>query len=183
MWYKVKRIYQWTNLVRPWKITETYTIPQATSTSSTSTNNYISIYKSWFKVKQIVIETTGASNSTSSLWNINCWIRVWNSWNLYRFARWVWTNTYSKIEYYDGSFNDLRTNLWWSQTWTNTIKLTIWEDSWSLTINWTTTNRTTTSTEKTIIQWIFNSSTINAHISTTRWYIWPATYTVTYVPN
>jgi len=182
MWYKVNKRYVGTQKVRPWDITETYTVPQATSTGSW-VSNFLSIYKSWYKVTKVVIEATGASNSTSNYWNINCWIRLGNSWNTYRFARWVWANNYSKIEYSDGSFHDIRTNLWWSQTWTNTIKLTIWEDSWSLTINWTTTNRTTTSTEKTIIQWMFNSSTINANIIANRWYIWPATYTVTYKPN
>lgn len=178
----IKSVYYGSTKIRPtWDITETYTVPKTTSTSSTSVESYLSIYKSWFKIKEIVIEVEGTTNAPNNWSHIACWIRAnRGSWTDYYFVRWMWLNNFSRVEYNDGSVTVIRSPSWGSSTWTNTIKMIIWLDNGSVTVNWTTTNWTTTNTEKTIIQWIFNCSTVFAELAAIRWEIWPATYTVTY---
>ena len=156
MWYKIKKIYQWTNLVRP--MTYTYTITSVPSSGS----SYYSIAKSWYKIKQVVIEWSTSYNSQQYCWaypkityTTNRTYEAWLSFNYgsvstdVSYVMYRQNNTnYKEYTYPKALIN---------YSWTNTFKMTLTKTWWTTIVNGTTNTGTYGSAMSTVVNNIFNS--------------------------
>lgn len=177
-------VYIWTD--KRWD--ETYTI---TDLPNTNTNKYISIAKSWYVVNSVVFEFTSVwttnsnndcyfriSSTNSSVNRYWWWVMYKQSWNTLNVFRVLWRLNNAS----DTMFRENTSLI--SGSWTNTVRLAFDRNSWSYTINWTTTTWTHGTSEKNIVETIMNSSTINAYASRQWWAtIDNLTITITYELN
>ena len=176
MWNKIQRIYIGSNLVRPNEITETYTIPVATSTGST-VRQYQVIWKTWWKIKKAIVQTSWQCSSTSRYWNFNIvFTDTHESGTFYRSAIWWGRNNYWRIEFWWTN----RNISWYSTSWLNEEVFTVSREDWSTVINQQTTSWTLSWSELQRVVDIFDSTLAEVYIQATYGYNWPATVTVTY---
>lgn len=173
-------VYIWTD--KRWD--ETYTISKVTSSSSSYVWDSVQIYKAWYKIKNILIETTAKSTNTSQPTSFIVIAQDGNEANAIQIYCWAGSLLSSKIEYkYSWSYATLSNSLGtMSSWWTNTLSLNITSE-WVVTtiVNWTTNTFTLTWNSKTALNNILNWNSILSNIvARYYWEIWPATVTVTY---
>ena len=160
-----------------------YTIEKTISSSSSYVWNNVDIYKSGYKIKNILIETTWKSTSTSqptglivtasdgaqNSMQIYCWAGSSLSSKFEYQYSWSWTTVSSSLgTMYSGSSNTLSMNI--TSEWVVTTK-----------VNWTTNTFTLTWNGKTALNNILNWTSILSSITTRYyWEIWPAKVTVTH---
>ena len=181
MWYKLKRIMMRPNgvekQVRPTVIKETFTFTPWDFT-------YKSLAKSWYKINQIVLESTIRFTWSAQIYMNICPTNSTSSQDIVKVAfstiSWNWRQIQTGR---DGSSWTTHQS-WWSIS-TNTdyhVKVTIGRDSWIMDFNGTSTTLTYSTTEKNVIASVFNSTTPYGQTPTYDSNVVPRTitYTVTY---
>ena len=186
-------VYIWTSGILKndyiWEVlTETYTIAKVSESAGSYVTNYVSIYKSWYKIKNVLIETSW--KSITSYWAILLYLADASGRNPSN-GIWIYmrvgantpkANLNGKYSWTDF---DIGTSIGTvSATWTNTFSMNI-TDEWVVTtiVNWTTNNYTLTWNPKLALNNILNWTSIYWQIQAVRSENWPATVTVTYVPD
>ena len=170
-----------------WKyIEQTYTMA---SQSWTVTNMWPTIYKQWYKIKEITVKGSWIVNSSA-----------------YNFF-WSWiSQDASRTQFYRSAFNWLDSGTFWkskleskSTSWfTDWHSIpTSWVNDWTTTnyeytvnvnwgnfiVNWNTLDFTTSSAEKAILQTLFNSQYACIFTGTNSTSAWVTTVKVIYEPN
>jgi hypothetical protein len=185
-------VYVWTNSLKnayigEYPLEETYTIPKVTSSSSSYVWDSVQIYKAWYKIKNILIETTAKSTNTSQPTSFIVLAQDGSEANIMQIYCWAGSNLSTQFTYkYSWSYTTISSSLGtMSSWWTNILSLNM-TDEWVVTtiVNWTTNTFTLTWNSKTALNNILNWTSILSSIVTRYyWEIWPATVTVTYTPN
>jgi hypothetical protein len=184
MWYKVNKRLIWTQQVRPSEITETYTIAKFWNNTSWASRNQ-SIYKSWYKVKKIEIDSTVSAWSSTSYWTISLFVRPSNNpggwyWAYICFNGSIWDYVYTLWSQYDYTQWPTSPIFWFT-----TAHCEITSDYAKLSNGTWTINQTHnySSSSKTSIETLFSQSNIQIYLEAIYPYLWPTTIKVTYTPN
>ena len=160
-----------------------FSISQITSSSSTSAESEVKIWKSGFRITKIIIETSAQCQS-NYYWNFNVYLNSDSRatpLNYYRFAIGTGRNDYCRIEYWTMGWTQTNwQNLSWRNSTNNTVVYTI-EATWAnSTINSSDTTWSYTSSEETFVQSILESEDAYVVLQVTQGSAWPATITVLY---
>lgn len=194
MWYKVNKIRVGTQQVRPSKITETYTIPSFTAANNSDTRKYLSIYKSWYKIKKITLTWSTTNNSSRGYALYHLRVSYNNYWSSSPSKdAWFWIN-YWPNNTWNTSRIDSDNNGTYTQelqipnssivfNWTNTTSIEMDANTYKMTINWNTYSWNRSSTSKSTIESIFSSSTVCMYARQNSWTSSNVVATVTYEPN
>ena len=189
MWYKVKRIYQWTNLVRPVEpveITEPYTL----STASYNADLFEKVAKSWYKIKEI---------------NIKWQCENYNPWVEWYSATYAWlaigqTDPRFIFDVSHGTYHDRKGKIQYSIDWQrqelyatsdspisvnswNTCECTFTREWFNFSINWHQYSWSYSSWMIDKITQIMDDSNATIFLNTIRWYVRDYTYTITYISS
>ena len=156
--------------VQGWVITTDFRVYQEFNLSS---EWYTSIYKSWYKIKNIEVQWTVGFSWRSQFYlrihdsTVNEWM-YWYVFDYFNTAhRW-------ELQLYSWSWSNLHTwsnNSIWSS---NTYSITMWKNSGAIKVNWVTTNITYTATEQTRVSTIFNWNSPYFYVWTYNW--WDVSY-------
>ena len=166
-------------------LTETYTIAQFSWSSDTTKTT--SIYKSWWKVSEVEIDSNIIAWSSTTYGRVTLWIRKSDASRVVLLTIW-----------YGGSISNdwcaykLTINLDWTNYddkaptsptfWYTTAKVIISKDGISV-ANWTWTISKThnwTESEKSLLETLFSQSDLQWIARTFYPTLWPTTYKVTY---
>ena len=129
-------------------IEETYTI-DSFSDSSWWTTKTVNWYKSWYKIKKIVIEWSCTLNSS---WTIYPWIQsndATESYTIFKF--WGTSSSNMKYSYRYGTASEINTGINATKSNMYTYKITLTADTWVLVLNWNTYSWQCDSTMENII--------------------------------
>ena len=181
---KIKRIMIWDKQVRPSEITETYNITPSTTSKDTS------IYKSWYKITQVIISFNAYTSGSSSQ---RAWVdhRVQDSsWNRFRSYLDLWNSSTSQNKSYTADVYSSSstietyqaTNLWYANVKTK-ITYTLTEN-WITVVYWTNTyTRNFWASAKALIKSVLESNTVKyTYRLDNYWQADDYTVTVTYKP-